>query len=283
MVDWPRSEVMRHMLGGENIALLWTRPMSPSYQFSCLCSTHIIDQCVVGNKSAGAGISYCGPLYLYPDADRHGLFTHLEPAGRRPNLNPAVVAALAAAHGHEPAPEEIFGYVYAVLYAPAYRKKYAEFLRMDFPRIPFPADREVFAALAALGERLAALHLLKSPELDTPAARFEGAGNGLVAKSKGLRYDARQSAGLHQPNSVLRARARGRLGVPGRRLPGLPQVAQRPAGAAVAARRHPHLLPHRHRARAHDRNPGRDRRALSGGRDEIVIYQPEEGEPVLQE
>ena len=77
-----------------------------------------------------------------------------------------------------------------MLYAPAYREKYAGFLRLDFPRIPFTADRELFAALAALGGRLVALHLLTSPELDPPAARFEGAGDGRVARGKGLRYDA---------------------------------------------------------------------------------------------
>lgn len=62
-------------------------------------------------------------------------------------------------------------------------------LRLDFPRIPFTTNRELFAALAALGGRLVGLHLLKSAELDPPAARFEGAGDSRVAKTKGLRYD----------------------------------------------------------------------------------------------
>ena len=90
-----------------------------------------------------------------------------------------------------PTPEEIFHYVYAVLYAPAYREKYAEFLRMDFPRVPFTADAELFQKLAALGARLTALHLLKSPELDPPACRFEGEGDSRIAKGRkaGLRYE----------------------------------------------------------------------------------------------
>ena len=85
----------------------------------------------------------------------------------------------------------IFHYVYAVLYAPIYRQKYAAFLRMDFPRIPFAADRELFIRLANLGSRLADLHLLKSTELDPPACRFEGEGHAVVArtKSQGFRYD----------------------------------------------------------------------------------------------
>jgi predicted helicase len=131
------------------------------------------------------------PLYLYPPADKQDLFAQHEPAERRPNLNPKVVAALAQAYGAEPAPEEIFHYVYAVLYAPAYREKYAEFLRMDFPRVPFTADANLFRKLAGLGARLTALHLLKSPELDPPACRFEGEGDSRVGKGRkaGFRYE----------------------------------------------------------------------------------------------
>jgi predicted helicase len=132
------------------------------------------------------------PLYLYPTADRMDLLAHHELSERGPNLNPTLFPALKKAYDKEPTPEEIFDYIYAVLYAPAYRQKYANFLRLDFPRIPFAADRKVFEELAALGGRLMALHLLKSPELDPPVARFEGQGEGRVAKSKsqGLRYDA---------------------------------------------------------------------------------------------
>lgn len=103
------------------------------------------------------------------------------------------MVALAQAYGQEPTPEDIFYYVYAVLYAPAYRAKYAEFMRMDFPRIPFTADATLFARLATLGEKLVGLHLLKSPELDPPACRFEGAGDRRIAKGRkqGLRYEAK--------------------------------------------------------------------------------------------
>jgi len=82
----------------------------------------------------------------------------------------------------------------AVLYADTYREKYAEFLKIDFPRIPFTADFELFQALAALGKRLVDLHLLRSEELDPPAARFEGEGDSRVArtKSQGFRYEPRE-------------------------------------------------------------------------------------------
>ena len=188
-IGQPQRRVMGHLLAGDNVALLIPRRVEyvGSWQHAFVCQ-QIADHVAVSLKT----IDYDFPLYLYPEADSRDLFSHLEPAGRQPNLNPEVVAALAAAYGRQPAPEEIFGYVYAVLYAPTYREKYAGFLRLDFPRIPFSADPEVFGALAALGGRLVALHLLKSPDLDPPAARFDGQGDGRVARSQGqgFRYDA---------------------------------------------------------------------------------------------
>ncbi|MGC8837475.1 MAG: type ISP restriction/modification enzyme, partial [Anaerolineae bacterium] len=87
-------------------------------------------------------------------------------------------------------PEDIFCYVYAILYAPTYRERYTEFLRLDFPRIPFPSDYTLFAQLADLGQQLVDLHLLRSPSLDPPLARFEGQGDHRVGRGRtGVRYD----------------------------------------------------------------------------------------------
>ena len=107
------------------------------------------------------------------------------------NLNPNLVVALQEAHGSTPSPEEIFHYSYAILQAPIYREKYAEFLRSDFPRIPFTANRELFAHLAAFGKRLTDLHLLTSPELDLPVCRPGGEGDEVVVRTKaqGFHYD----------------------------------------------------------------------------------------------
>lgn len=180
----PRSEVMRHMLVGENLALV--TPKQHKDEFGALATDG-----VGAHKSVAAyDINYYFPLYLYPDG--HGsLFAHLEPRERRPNLNPKTVTALTQAYGQDPSPEVIFYYVYAVLYATTYRKKYAEFLRRDFPRIPFTANVDLLLRLAALGKRLTDLHLLRSPELDPPVCRYEGTGDNHVAKDRkeGLRYE----------------------------------------------------------------------------------------------
>jgi len=187
-IGQPQQRVMRHMLAGENLALVMPRRVEHvgTWQHVFVVAT-ISDHVVVSLKT----VDYHFPLYLYPRADRQDLFKHHESSERCSNLNPAVVSALMVAYGKAPTPEDIIHYIYAVLYAPAYRTKYAEFLRRDFPRIPFTSDVKLFAELAALGERLVGLHLLTSPDLDPPVCRFEGAGDGRIGKGRkeGLRYE----------------------------------------------------------------------------------------------
>ncbi len=183
----PRPEVMQHMLAGDNLALITARSNKSPAMNHFFCSKHLVE-----TKCGESTVQSCTfPLYLYPSANQDDLFAHQEPTERRPNLNPKLVATLAKAYSRKPTSEEIFHYVYAVLYAPAYREKYAEFLRMDFPRVPFTADVGLFEKLAALGARLTALHLLKSPNLDPPACRFEGRGDSVIPRGRksGLRYE----------------------------------------------------------------------------------------------
>jgi len=183
----PRPEVMRHMLR-ENLALITARTNKSPTVDHFYCAKNIVE-----TKCGESTVqSYTFPLYLYPGKDRLDLFAKLKPSGRQSNLTPKLIQALKATHGREPATEQVFHYIYAVLYSTTYREKYAEFLRSDFPRIPFTADRELFIEMVTLGHRLTELHLLRSPDLDQPAARFEGAGDGRVAKSKseGFLYEA---------------------------------------------------------------------------------------------
>jgi predicted helicase len=182
MVDWPRPKVMRHMIH-ENLGLLFTRPQSPKYGFSVMASIKIIDQCSVGNKSAGAGISYIAPLYIYPDKSKVKLLdeTAFKPE-RTPNFTAEFLQAIKEALGTEPTPEEIFYYIYAVLYSPTYRKRYAEFLKYDFPRVPLPQDYEKFKNLSELGKELVELHLLKHPSLSETEIGFPVSGSNTVEK-----------------------------------------------------------------------------------------------------
>ena len=186
----PRSEIMQNMLAGENLALCVGRQghVVGAGEWNLIYCSQTIEDFNLFYR--GGNVNF--PLYLYPTADRDDLFAHHEASERQPNLNPELVSSLTEAHGQAPSPEEIFHYIYAILHAPSYREKYAEFLRTDFPRVPFAGTRKLFANIAALGTQLADLHLLNSPELDPPTCRFEGQGDATVARTKaqGFRYDA---------------------------------------------------------------------------------------------
>ena len=77
-------------------------------------------------------------------------------------------------------PEDIFHYVYAILYSQEYRTRYAEFLKIEHPRFPLTADRHLFQALADLGAELVSLHLLKAPSLETPITDWQVTGDNEV-------------------------------------------------------------------------------------------------------
>ncbi len=186
----PRPEIMRHMLSGENVALMTCRQLADSNFDWChvLVSDKMPEYCMVSNRTREGG--YVFPLYLYPDSTKKTLFSALEPKERQPNLKPWLIQALTKTYDIEISPEEIFHYIYAVLYSPSYRERYTDFLSLDFPRIPFPSRKELFAEMAELGERIVALHLLRSHELDPPLSHFEGQGDNRIAKNKreGFRY-----------------------------------------------------------------------------------------------
>ena len=75
----------------------------------------------------------------------------------------------------------MFNYIYAVLHSPQYRNRYSDFLKSDFPRVPFTCDRPLFAALVALGKRLASLHLMELKGAEAPT--FPQAGSNRVDKA----------------------------------------------------------------------------------------------------
>lgn len=99
------------------------------------------------------GISVVCPLYLYPEEGT------IE-TERRPNLDTTIWAKIDNSIGHNTTPEDIFNYIYGVLHSPAYRAKYKEFLKVDFPRIPYPKNADEFEHFRAFGNQLRELHLM---------------------------------------------------------------------------------------------------------------------------
>ncbi len=183
----PRPANMYH-LRRKNFALCVCRIVkSPVWQHASI-TDKITDNCYISNTTSESG--YVIPLYLYPNPDELDLAT-----GQLLNLKPTFLKALAEALGlpqTDPSglpegisPEEILGYIYAVLYSPTYRERYYEFLKYDFPRIPLPTNIERFLKLAALGQNLIDWHLLKDVQVP-PRHRFEGQGEAAVSR---IRYE----------------------------------------------------------------------------------------------
>ena len=166
MVDWGRPEVMRHMLE-ENIALISPRQFKEE-------PGAFITQNLIGHKTVSAyDINYVFPLYLYPDKNKKDLFNQHQ-TEKEPNIPATIFEKLQSVYGQKPSPEDILYYIYSVFYSNIYRETYAEFLKIDFPRVPFTANYNLFKKLGELGKQLADLHLLKSPALDPPIAKYQG-------------------------------------------------------------------------------------------------------------
>ena len=175
----PRPEVMQHMLNN-NIGLVTVRQVAEGIFNHGLITDSIIESRItLSNK----GIGFLFPLYVCQNSDRESLFDkERNDDVKLPNIASTILEKFRSHFGIQIKPEEIFHYIYAVLYSNIYRSRYAEFLKMDFPRIPFTSDVGLFQQMADLGRRLADLHLLRAKELETPLARFQGHGNGRVEK-----------------------------------------------------------------------------------------------------
>jgi predicted helicase len=130
------------------------------------------------------------PLYLYPKTGQHELHNN---EGRRPNISHEIAAQIGVrlnlcfvnnqsfADGTF-APIDILDYIYATLHSPTYREKYKEFLKIDFPRIPYPKDTQTFWAFVALGSEIRQLHLLESPIVSKLITKYPISGNDVVGK-----------------------------------------------------------------------------------------------------
>jgi len=187
LVDRPRFEVMHHMLK-ENLALLLPRRAN-KWHHVFISQNMAID---VAISSASREANYLFPLYLYKEKEnpkrRPSISTMMlfeeeaEYGTKTPNLSQSIVDKLTNTYTKTPAPEEIFYYIYGVLYSNVYRTKYAEFLKIDFPRIPFTKDYSLFSKMAEHGEKLVEIHLLKSKELDPAITKLEGEGDNGVEK-----------------------------------------------------------------------------------------------------
>jgi SOS-response transcriptional repressor LexA len=160
-----RERALRHMTRTKNIALLTDRQVTAGFRH-VFCSRVMANDCALSTASKER--TYVLPLYVVREEGTLGVEPEV-----RPNLGRTFLKQLAASLGvpisgqfglpEGTSPEQVFGFIYSVLHSPNYRSRYREFLKSEFPRIPFPGSPEVFHALARLGNTLVSTHLLEDP------------------------------------------------------------------------------------------------------------------------
>ncbi len=147
-MDRPRRELLDHVAGRTNITLLAPRSIGTKDWRHAFIAEVPANDCVISNRSREANQVF--PLWHFGDGKT-----------AQENLSSSFRTFLDSRYEHHFTPEEILGYIYAVLHAPAYRERYAEFLRIDFPRLPFPQQANDFETLSGLGWALMRAHLLR--------------------------------------------------------------------------------------------------------------------------
>lgn len=208
MVDWPRPD-LGYQMEKENIGIAIPKQNKDDWGV-------MVSDAIIGNKAvSGYDVNYLFPLWLKPQGTETRTLPNIAPAfanrvaalaglawddcveGPKQGALAGVIApkptqaAMFATRrergepGHSFGPRDLFDWIYAVLHSPAYRSRYADYLKSDFARVPLPGSRALFEALVPLGTRLVALHLLDpaaAPDLADPKpVRFVGAGEPRVA------------------------------------------------------------------------------------------------------
>jgi len=190
IIDRDRKSIMQH-LSESNLALTVSKQQSSSAFRHVFLSRNMQESCLISLQTKEGGYTF--PLYLY-NVDK-AQQTIGESTERTPNLNPEIVKEIEVKLGltfvnekvlnnesKSFAPIDILDYLYAVLHSPTYRETYKEFLKIDFPRVPYPKDKKTFWKLAKLGGELRQVHLLESPIVEKFKTKYPVSGDNIVEK-----------------------------------------------------------------------------------------------------
>ena len=167
-INSPRSEVMQNYMNHDNLGLLLTKAVRDPLYNHVFLTKNISEVIFLSGTTATNAMNL--PLYLYA-----------EDGSRVSNLKKGIVDEIEKTVG-KVTPENIFYYIYAVLHSPNYREKYKEFLKIDFPRVPYPKDKKQFEGLVTLGRELREIHLLESPKVSEFITTYPVSGSDTVEK-----------------------------------------------------------------------------------------------------
>ncbi|OWV21214.1 hypothetical protein B7982_13310 [Fibrobacter sp. UWB2] len=172
LVSRAAFNVMQH-LRKANVALVVPRQCSSDWKY-VFCTNTIGDHNLIASAGKlGAGDLF--PLYLYPTEGEKNLGEI-----RKPNLDEKIWSKIDKNVKLKTTPEQVFDYIYGVLHTPSYREKYKEFLKIDFPRIPYPENNDEFERIIAIGNKLRKLHLME--EIPPQATSFDIEGDNIVTE-----------------------------------------------------------------------------------------------------
>lgn len=201
---YPRFEVMKNLINTNNICLITCRQQS-TFDFQHVLVTSLIsDMCTISSQTKEG--AYAFPLYVYSNVNSEKLFD--SEIIKSSNLNNELVMNIAnqlkieflsevpksdnLCMTQNPevsntyrtyfTPLNLLDYIYAVLHSPSYREKYKEFLKIDFPRVPYPKDTETFWQLVELGGQIRELHLMESPKCEDYITTYPIEGDHLVSR-----------------------------------------------------------------------------------------------------
>ena len=169
LVERSREKIMSHMKHGDNLALLVGRQGQ-------VCGNNMWNLVYIAKGIVDFNVFYRGggnvfPLYLYKEnmgkEERivnfnNGLYDKIaQGLNYLPSYDDNLLVDPTSEYNGVLYPQDLFDYIYAVLHSPSYRERYKEFLKIDFPRIPYPTDWEKFRDLVEKGEELRLLHLME--------------------------------------------------------------------------------------------------------------------------
>ncbi len=174
MMDYPRWSLLKNTMPADNFGLNFVRQTKASSWQHGLVSKYPAPAVFVEIKDG----SNFAPLYILDEIDQ----------SRRVNYDPKLYAKLQAMATHpehgKPDEVEVFDYIYGVLHCPAYRETYAEFLKIDFPRIPWPASPGEFRDISAKGRQLRQLHLMQPDAIGETPYPFTNEGDTVILKQR---------------------------------------------------------------------------------------------------
>lgn len=170
-----RKEIMDNFLN-DNLAITTPKNSKQENFNEVFITNSLTDKHLIGHQT------FVFPLFIYSNNNNNSLF---EKTGvQQINFSPKFWQKLKGSFVETLDPWKFFNYIYAVLYSNTYRQKYNEFLKIDFPKIPFTKDAELFYKVGELGKELVDLHLLKSEKLGTPLSKFPITGDNVARERK---------------------------------------------------------------------------------------------------